>query len=620
MPDDTTIEPKPAMPDAASATAGAAGSAQAGGPGGPSRPGAGSGAPDPAGPGAGPGGPGAGTAGPGAGPGGLLTLVPEPAVPGPGSAAGRGPGAPGGAPPAWAGWGPVPGYGPVPPTDLQRWWPGPARAAAPAVPVATAAGAAVAAVSIPLDRPGLGWLLTAVAAVAAVAVAARASGTAAGGGPAPLVATRPARRRFGADQVAWTAATVVLLGTGTVRAAGWLFFLCLLTAGVTACPAIAGGRSTRGLFVALVVPPLASLRALSWAGPTVVRAGRSGSGRSGAGVLATAGLSLVLLTVFGALFASADAAFATLLARALPEVDAATVARWIFLFVVVGLVLLGAAYVRSAPPDLAGLTGPPARPVRRLEWAVPLAALNLLFTVFVLVQLTVLFGGAGHVLRQAGLTYAEYARHGFWQLLSVTALTLLVLVAAARWAPRATRTDRALVRVLLGGLAALTLVVVASALYRMDLYADVYGLTRLRLLVAACELWLGLVFLLVLLAGLRWGAAWLPRTVVATAVLTLVGLVAVDPDRLIATHNVDRYERTGRIDVDHVANLSADAAPALDRLPARLRDCALRDIAADLASRPDDWRELNLGRQRARALLAAAPPDERASCAGVRRS
>jgi hypothetical protein len=79
--------------------------------------------------------------------------------------------------------------------------------------------------------------------------------------------------------------------------------------------------------------------------------------------------------------------------------------------------------------------------VRRLEWVLPLALLDALVAAFVLVQLTVLFGGSRHVLRRAGPTYAEYARSGFWQLLAVSALTLLVIAGAMRWAPRRTRAD-----------------------------------------------------------------------------------------------------------------------------------------------------------------------------------
>jgi hypothetical protein len=159
--------------------------------------------------------------------------------------------------------------------------------------------------------------------------------------------------------------------------------------------------------------------------------------------------------------------------------------------------------------------------------------------------------------------------------------------------------------VLLGALAALTLVIVASALHRMDVYADTYGLTRLRVLVALCEAWLGVVFLLVLVAGVRLRAVWLPRAVVAAAVLALLGLAAADPDALIADRNIDRYDRTHRIDTWYLANLSADAVPALVRLPPELRRCVLFQLTADLSDDPDDWRGFNVARERARDLIGA---------------
>lgn len=63
----------------------------------------------------------------------------------------------------------------------------------------------------------------------------------------------------------------------------------------------------------------------------------------------------------------------------------------------------------------------------------------MLFLGFVAVQLRVLFGGDRHVLTTDDLTYAEYARQGFWQLLAVTGLTLLVIAVALRKAARRRR-------------------------------------------------------------------------------------------------------------------------------------------------------------------------------------
>jgi len=262
---------------------------------------------------------------------------------------------------------------------------------------------------------------------------------------------------------------------------------------------------------------------------------------------------------------------------------------------------LGLAYLRGTRPEIDETPPGEPRRLRRLEWALPVALVDALFATFVVVQLAVLFGGHRHVLRTAGLTYAEYARGGFWQLLVVTALTLAVIAAAARWAPRVLPGDRLLVRVLLGVLALLSLVIVGSALRRMALYEQAYGYTRLRLFVSGVELWLGLVFGLVLLAGARLRARWLPRVVLASAVGALLTLAAVNPDRFIAARNVDRYAHTGRIDLDYLAELSADAVPELARLPQPLRSCVLWRMTVE----SDDWRTYNLARAQARPVIDA---------------
>lgn len=179
-------------------------------------------------------------------------------------------------------------------------------------------------------------------------------------------------------------------------------------------------------------------------------------------------------------------------------------ARWVFVGTVAGLGTLGASYLLAAPPEYANaVTLGTRRVARRLEWAMPVGLLAALFVVFVGVQVASMSGGDSYVLRTAGLTYAEYARRGFWQLLAVTMLTLAVVGWAVRRAARETVADRVWLRALLGALVVLTLVIVASALNRMWLYQEAYGWTVLRVLVLACELWLGAVYLLILVAGAR---------------------------------------------------------------------------------------------------------------------
>ena len=514
---------------------------------------------------------------------------------------------------------PPPLHGPWPAiTVFGRRWPGPGRPAAPTTVLAVLVAAIVAALSIPLDRGGVGWLVAAVAGTIAL-VAARVSPYR----PPSTVSfpkLGPRVRRDEPARFGWATATVLLLGVGTLRAADWLVVLCLVTALLTGALATAGGRSIRAMITATLMAVASLARGLPWIARGFGSIRRRGpGGRDGTRIAATVAVSIALLVVFGSLFASADAAFADLLGRIVPDVNGESVGRWIFVFVVATAFLGGAAYLRAAPPDLSGMDGHSGRRVTRSEWAIPLGLLVLLFAVFVAIQLTVLFGGSRHVLDTDGLTYAEYARGGFWQLLVVTGLTLLVLAGAARWAPRDTATDKVLIRVILGLLAALTLVIVASALHRMDVYADTYGLTRLRILVALCELWLGVTFLLVMISGIRLRAAWLPRAVVAAGVLALLGLAALNPDAMIAERNVARFEQTNRIDTAYLSGLSADAVPALRTLPQPERDCTLVRIDARLQADPDDWRGWSYGREHARDLLRGSHPSYSPGCEPLNR-
>ncbi|MBA2464697.1 MAG: DUF4173 domain-containing protein, partial [Nocardioidaceae bacterium] len=165
---------------------------------------------------------------------------------------------------------------------------------------------------------------------------------------------------------------------------------------------------------------------------------------------------------------------------------------------------------------------------------------------------------------------------------------------AARKAQRGTGRDRLLVRLMLGALCLLTLTVVASALFRMHVYEQAYGFTRLRVLVSVFEGWLGLVVVLVLVAGIRLDGRWLPRVAATAGAAALLGLALVNPDGYIAQRNVERFVETGKADWSYLAGLSADAVPALRQLPPRAQAC----VFGAPAPRDDDWLEWNLGRAR----------------------
>lgn len=434
--------------------------------------------------------------------------------------------------------------------------------------------------------------------------------------PAALAAYLAARRAGRRPRVwtcVWGAAGLTLLIVPALRDADWPSFLAVVTAVAAGSLALHGGRS----WPAVLLGPIGVFSAVV-TGPTWAWQGvrnLSGGVRERLGpVLRALAVAAVLLLVFGALFAGADAAFADLLGDLVPDTSVGEGPFRVVLFAL-GLVgALAAARTAAAPVHWDQVDVPEGRARGRVEWALPLIVLNVLFAVFNAIQLAVLFGGYDAVLEKTGQTYAEYARQGFWQLLLATLLTLLVIVLALRWAPRTRSGDRTLVRSVLGTLCALTLVVVASAVRRMDMYVEAYGLTRLRISVLGVELWLGLVIVFIMAAGV-WGARWLPRAVAAGAAAGVLVFGLVSPDELIAERNVQRYEDTGRFDLDYARGLSADAVPALDKLPEPLRSCTLRFVAAELDERDAPWYATSWGEAKARRILDERPLSDRASVA-----
>ncbi|WP_251049925.1 DUF4173 domain-containing protein, partial [Streptomyces sp. ISL-86] len=440
------------------------------------------------------------------------------------------------------------------------------------------------------DGMGPGLLLAVVPAIVAAYVAARAAGRTA----------RP-------WTVAWSIGCVALLAIPALRDSAWPSTLAILSAVSLAALALHGSRTWPGVLFSPFGFVDAAVNGVGWAW-TGLRSRSGGVSRDRwLPIVKAAAVAVVLLVIFGTLFASADAAFADLLGDLTPEVSVGDGPVRILLFILGAALALAAARAAAAPLRWDRIEVTPGKPRSRVEWALPLIVLNLLFAGFNAVQLAVLFGGYDKVLESTGLTYAEYARQGFWQLLWATLLTLAVIALALRWAPRAGAGDRRFVRVVLGTLCVLTLVVVASALRRMNLYVDAYGLTRLRVSVAAMELWLGLVLVLIMAAGV-FGARWLPRAVVGSAAAAVLAFGLLSPDGMVAERNVTRYQQDGKIDLAYFQSLSADAAPALDRLPEPQRSCALRGINNDLAQAGDvPWYAMSLGEYRARRILHERP-------------
>jgi len=380
-----------------------------------------------------------------------------------------------------------------------------------------------------------------------------------------------------------------LVGIG-MRAIGWAF--------AGAVPAIAGARDA--------LPPTASL---------------ARRGRPAWPVLRGLAVAIPIVLIFIALFSAADAVFARVIDDVfgldldLGDLPGRVLVGAALAWVAAGGLAFAAAEHRD--PATAAPPGPGWR-VGTTEAVTILLAVVAVFVLFVALQAAYLFGGLD-TLEATGMTYAEYARRGFFELVVVAVLAGGIVIGVERL-------SRARTRLLLGaaiGLVLLTGVVLASAALRLRLYQEAFGWTELRLYVLATIVLLGVGVLALLVQVAANRVPWFGHVMIAAALAIGLALNLIGPARFITEQNVARVldptlvppNGLSGLDDAYVLSLGDDAIPALVRVLPRLDGPNARYLAERLGWRLDElrsdaglnaWQAWNAGRGAARDALKAA--------------
>jgi hypothetical protein len=434
---------------------------------------------------------------------------------------------------------------------------------------------------------------------------------------------------------AWLGPAAMLFAVfAVVRADPVIVALDLLTSAALAGGALAsfGGRPVVARsFGALIGLALALIGwATGGAFPAITQAhgglphGRSVARRAAPALPVLRGLivAIPIVLVFIALFSSADAVFARVVENLFGfELDLGDVGWRIGLAAVLAWLAAGGLALAASVPMADGSAAAAEQGgwrVGTVEALTVLLAVDAVFVVFVALQGAYLFGGLD-TLAVAGMTYADYARRGFFELVAVAVLAGGLVIAADRLA---CRRGRWLVAAAIG-LALLTGVVLVSAALRLRLYQDAYGWTELRLYVLATIVLLGLAVASLVAALLTNRVRWMGHVLIVAALGIGLALNIIGPARFITEQNVARVldprlvPANGRAGLDetYAVTLGDDAVPALIRvLPALGADDA-RFLRDELGFRLDQlradeglnaWQAWNAGRSTARDALERA--------------
>lgn len=342
-------------------------------------------------------------------------------------------------------------------------------------------------------------------------------------------------------------------------------------------------------------------------------------GSKGQGVLFTV-LGLVctipFLVILTLLFSNADFAFAQSLSSILSYFYDLPVAK------IIGTILLGVLMTVYILPLFFALDAdypqPEAGNKRKgilpnaavTAFLVVLIALEVYFSYF---QVRYLFLNLGTL--PEGMSYAEYARGGFFEIAAATLLTVALIFAATVLTRRDEDEELPLsVRLLLTVFSACVALMFASSYYRMLMYMDAYSMTIRR--VGVC--WLMALMLAVLIGVIIY--IWKPdfaltRYTIFTVLVFVLALNLMHLGATVSKNNVDRYfqeqeaeVKTGyQLDEDYLYTLLPASAPDLARL-LETPDYASYDLRVtlnDISEQEQSWRAWNYDWYRAQKACDA---------------
>ncbi len=280
-------------------------------------------------------------------------------------------------------------------------------------------------------------------------------------------------------------------------------------------------------------------------------------------------IALPIVIFFAALLVSADMVYSSKLQAFFELFDAGrifeyTVRLFIILFwayVLAGIYLHAAA--QSQDEKLLGEDKPTIKPFLGFtETAIVLGSVIVLFLSFVIVQFQYFFGGRENI-GIAGYTYSEYARSGFNELVAVAFFSLLLTLGLSTITKRENESQRRAYSGLSIAIVVLVMVILVSAYQRLNLAIDWHGFSRLRLYPRVFLIWVGILFVTVVVLEILRRERFIALAIVLASLGFALSLTLYNVDAAIVHRNVLRSAQGMHFNVNYLTSLTTDAVPAL---------------------------------------------------------
>ncbi len=280
-------------------------------------------------------------------------------------------------------------------------------------------------------------------------------------------------------------------------------------------------------------------------------------------------ISIPIAAILMGLFMSADAVFAESMETVIDFIGLDfAVAFWDIVIgslfgLFLGAMLLGLKYDEKKQAPVAKI----GDNIESIIIGTFLTIINVFIITFVVFQFVYLFGGTVNITA-SDMTYAEYARRGFFELATASGIIFAIALFVLIMTKKKNGTLPLWIQLTTVCLCLCNGVLLISAMKRMLLYVDIYGLSVKRVLtlwfmiiIGLCLLWLIIKSFINKIYVMKW--------IGTTVIISVCILSLTNVDRIIANYNVNRYFSSpaeNSIDINYLGQLSYSAVPEIVRL------------------------------------------------------
>lgn len=237
-----------------------------------------------------------------------------------------------------------------------------------------------------------------------------------------------------------------------------------------------------------------------------------------------------------------------------------------------------------------------------------LTILNIIYIIFDIIQIKSL------ILHQVSMdiSYAEYARQGFFQLMFVSVINISIILFSKLYENKENKANNRYVNIMSLIMIILTFIIIVSSFLRMNMYESEYGYTLLRLLVYVALITesIALIPTCIYIFNSKFK---ITKYYMIIVIIAYIILNYSNVDYIIAYRNINRYYDTNKIDIDYLENYDTDNISLLIDLYNKVEDPSIhnslvtyfKNLNSDTLGYIDinGFQEYNISKYKAQRLL-----------------